>query len=39
MFQGVGFSTHLRYSATEQYEYPYGPKWQELFKEGTYKRP
>lgn len=39
MLQAIGFSTHLKYSATEAYEYPYGVKWQELFKEGLYPRP
>uniref|UniRef100_A0A1B6HZU8 Mitochondrial enolase superfamily member 1 n=1 Tax=Homalodisca liturata TaxID=320908 RepID=A0A1B6HZU8_9HEMI len=35
----IGFSTHLKYSATEEFEYPYGARWQELFKEGIYKKP
>lgn len=31
-----GYSTHLKYSSAEQYEYPYGAQWQELFKQGIY---
>lgn len=39
ILQALGYSTHMKYAALEQYEYPYGIKWQELFKEGVYKRP
>nr|CAD7405018.1 unnamed protein product [Timema cristinae] len=37
--QAPGYSTKMKPTSAEAYEYPHGSKWQEMFAEGLFKDP